>query len=72
MRLAASLRRLGVATPALMLVEMLAPVGHIAADMVKALGPLLPFRTWHSTAATLAGALRDAPSRDLLLQLLED
>jgi hypothetical protein len=72
MRLAADLRRRGLATPALMLVEMLTPVGHIAGDVVKAVGPLLPFQQWQTTTTTLAEALRNAPSRDLLLQLLED
>lgn len=72
MRLAAGLRRRGLATPALMLVEMLTPVGHVAGDVVKAISPLLPSRTWHANAATLAGTLGDTPSRDLLLQLLED
>lgn len=72
MRLAAGLRRRGLATPALMLVEMLTPVGQVAGDVVKAIGPLLPSRSWHTTAITLAGTLGDTPSRDLLLLLLED
>ncbi len=71
-QLAASLRRHGLATQTLMLVEMLAPVGQIAGSVVQAFGPLLPHRCWHRTAATFAGTLGDPPSRDLLLRLLED
>ena len=71
-QLAASLRRHGLATQTLMLVEMLAPVGQIAGSVVQAFGPLLPHRRWHRTAATFAGTLGDPSSRDLLLRLLED
>lgn len=71
-QLAAGLRRHGLATQALMLVEMLAPVGQVAGSIVQAFGPLLPDRRWHRTAATFVGTLGDPSSRDLLLRLLED
>ncbi len=71
-QLAAGLRRRGLATQALMLVEMLAPVGQITGSIVQLFGPLLPDRRWHSTAATFARTLGDPTSRDLFLRLLEE
>jgi hypothetical protein len=71
-RLAGGLRRRGLATPTLLLVETLAPVGQIAGDVVKAVRPLLPSPQWHATATTLAESLADPSRRDLLLQLLEN
>ena len=70
--LAAGVRRHGLETPVLMLVEMLAPVGTIAASAVGAIGPMLPDPRWHRAAAALAGTLADRSSRDLLLRLLQD
>ena len=71
-RLARRLRRRGFATPAMMMIDVLAPLGFVGEQMVVAFGPLLPTREWRQDVDGILVALRDQASRDLLHRLLED
>jgi hypothetical protein len=70
LRIADSLQRRGLATVALMLVELAAPHDFIGEQTLYAVGPLLPTAQWRSTAREVAAILGDAERRALLQRLL--
>src|SRR5919202_1574739 len=70
--LARMLRSHGLATPAIMLVDVLAPVAFIGEQALAVLAPLLPSGTWQAGAHSLVLALKDDRQRDLLQRLLAD
>ena len=69
-RLADELRRHGLATPAMMVVDVVSPFAFAGEQLLFALGPLLPFRGWRDAAHDLVLALQDDHKRDLLRRLL--
>ena len=71
-RLADELRRRGLATPALMLIDMATPLGFVGEQLLVALGPLLPSAAWRETATGLVATLRHEQSRDFLQHLLRE
>ncbi len=70
-QLAAALRRRGLTTPALMLVDLFTPVAFVGEQAFTALAPLLPCGPWREGARTLVLALKDDSSRALLHKLLD-
>ncbi len=71
-RLAEELRRRGLATPALMLVDIAGPLSFFGDQLLLAFGPLLPDPRWHKTAGRLLGALRHDDGRELLRRMLAE
>lgn len=71
-RLARRLRGRGFATPAMMMIDMLAPLGFVGEQVAIAFGPLLPTPEWRQDVDGILVALRDQTSRDLLHRLLEE
>ena len=71
-QLAHELQRLGLATPALILVDLASPFSFVGEQILFALAPLLPFRAWHEAAHELLRTLRDDERRDLLQRLLRE
>lgn len=70
-QLAVTLRRHGLATPAIMLLDGLGPFAEIGEHAVLALRPLLPVRL-RGRAETVADLVRDPAQRALLTQLLSE
>ncbi len=70
--LAGELRRHGLATPAMMVIDAMAPFGFVGEQLLFALGPLLPFPAWREAAHGLVTAIRDDQSRALLERLLNE
>ena len=64
-RLAGTLRQRGLATPALMLVDLLAPLSFLGEQFALLAGPLLP-----TDAKTFIASLGDERSRELLQKKL--
>ncbi len=71
-RLACELRRHGLATPALMVLDAVSPFSFVGEQLLFAFGPLLPFRAWREAAHGLVMTLRDDERRDLLQRLLQE
>ena len=71
-QVAQALRRHGLATPATMLVDVLAPLSFIGDQLLVALGPFLPSYAWRRAASELAAILRDERSRELLQEMLNE
>lgn len=69
-RLAQALQRYGLATPALMLLDALAPLGFFGEQLVAAFGPLLPSQNWRDGAEAFARTLDDERQRDRFQRLL--
>ena len=71
-RLARELRRHGLATPALMVVDVVAPFSFVGEQLLYIFGPLFPFRAWRKAAHELIMTLRDDGRRNLLQRLLRE
>lgn len=71
-QLAAMLQERGLATPALLLVDTLAPLSFLGAPLISALRVFIPADHWHYTATHAIMLLQEAQGRDLLHQLLEE
>jgi hypothetical protein len=70
--LARTLRSHGLATPAIMLIDVLVPLAFVGEQVLAMLAPLLPSAAWREGAHTLVFALKDEHQRDVLQRLLED
>ena len=70
--LARALRRHGLATPAIMLIDLLVPLAFVGEQALTMLAPLLPGATWREGAHTLVLTLKDEHRRDVLQRLLGD
>ena len=68
--LAHELRRHGLATPAMMVVDAMAPFGFVGEQLLFALGSLLPLPGWREVAHCLVLAMRDDRCRYLIEILL--
>jgi hypothetical protein len=62
------LRRYGLATPALIMIELGQPLGFVGEQILRGFGPLLPLGSWRAAAAALA----QEQSAATLLRLLAD
>ena len=71
-RLASELRRQGLATPALMVVDVVSPFSFVGEQLLFGFGRLLAFRAWRGPAHGLVMTLRDDEQRDLLQRLLQE
>lgn len=69
--LARTLRSHGLATPAIMLIDVLAPVAFVGEQVLAMLAPLLS-AAWREGGHTLVLTLKDEHQRDVLQRLLED
>jgi hypothetical protein len=71
-KLARVLRSHGLATPALMLIDLLVPLAFVGEQALAMFAPLLPSAAWREGAHTLVSTLKDEHQRSVLQRLLED
>ena len=68
--LAYALQRHGLATPAIMLIDLLVPLAFVGEQALAMLAPLLP-GGWREGGHTLMSTLKDEHQRQVLQRLLE-
>ena len=69
--LAYALQRHGLATPAIVLIDLLVPLAFVGEQALAMLAPLLPSGGWREGAHTLMLTLKDEHQREVLQRLLE-
>ena len=70
--LGTSLQRRGLATPALMLLDLAAPLGFLSEQLLLAARPFILSGRWRTRVDEIAQVLRDADRRERLRQFLTD
>jgi hypothetical protein len=70
-RLAMSLRRRGLATPALMLIQMARPLGFLGGQCLLLLQPIMPVQGWQAGLVQTARLLEDETAWNRLENLLQ-
>lgn len=70
-RLAAYLRRHGLATPALMLLTLARPLGFFGGQCLSLVQPLIPQQEWQARIGQTASALEDEATWTRLENLLQ-
>lgn len=69
--IAAYLRRNGLATPALMLIQIARPLGFLGSQSLLLIQPLLPVQRWQAGIGQTARALEDEAAWTRLEKLLQ-
>ncbi len=70
-QLVRAVQRHGLVVPTMILVDIATPLDFAGAQLLLAIGPLLPLAGWRKAAADLAHVLGNAEQRGFLRQLLE-